>query len=105
MPALLQDRRHWDMPTICRRKRDLSGVIILPQLLKSLSVSAEDDGIVRKSTAMYDSRGKRIAPTSLHQPIGSALYAMLSTGGSDRYWSNSSCGDIAAAGCRLHCRP
>jgi hypothetical protein len=40
------------MATIWRRRRDLSGVTILPQLLKSLFVSAEDDAIVRKPTAI-----------------------------------------------------
>lgn len=35
-----------------RRRRDLSGANILRQLLKSLLVSAENDAIVRKLTAI-----------------------------------------------------
>ncbi len=53
------------MPTTCHRRRHLRGVIILPQLLKSLSVSAEDDAMVRKSTAMKERWGNRTEPTSL----------------------------------------
>ncbi|KAJ0134116.1 Uncharacterized protein HZ326_22818 [Fusarium oxysporum f. sp. albedinis] len=49
---------------------------------------------------MKDNRGNRTAPTSLHQAIGSTLYAMLSTGGSDKYWSSSSCtGNVADCLC------
>ena len=79
-----------------RLSRFLDGDVILPALLEFLSVSADDEAIVRKSTAIYESLGKRPAPTSLHQAIGSELYAVLSIGGSDRYCANSSCGVLAA---------
>jgi hypothetical protein len=45
-------------------------VIILPTLLKSLSISAEDEAIVRKSTAMSERRENNPTPMSLHQAIG-----------------------------------
>ena len=70
MPALLQHRRHCALATDDRFKPLRKRVIILPTLLKLLSVSADEDGIVRRSTAMYDNRGKPKAPTSFHQAIG-----------------------------------
>ena len=65
---------------IDRLRRLRNEVIILPTLLKSLSVSAEDEAIVRKSTAMSERRGKQPTPKSLHQAIGPFLKCYIGDG-------------------------
>lgn len=42
------------MPTTCRRRRYLRGDFILPQLLKSLSVSAENGANGKKVNSMRE---------------------------------------------------
>ena len=69
-PAWLQERRHCAILIVARPSLLRWGDVIRPALLKALSMYADDDGIVRKSVAIYDNRGNCWAPMSFHHARG-----------------------------------